>query len=218
MTATCPVCGCEQSEGLLCHRETTKLEYELAEVTSVVEELNTTLAKQARMEVGGRGGPARERWAYSPGASLAADYLVNTLTTWARDVAGEDYTVNPRQHPAISAAHILLCHIPAIRRHDEVKELHEEVIATVAQARAAGDRPANRTIIFVGPCPEARPEGGICDGEVYAFIPTEDERPARMECRTNKEHRWSSIQWMRTGKRILDRIEERKQEKKRGAA
>lgn len=214
VNAVCPSCGCKQTASLLCHRETSKLEYELAEVTSIVDELHTTLAKQARMETGGKGGPARERWAYSPGASLAGDYLVNTLTTWARDVAGEDYTVNPRRHPAIAAAHILLSHIPDVRKHAEVKELVDQVLATIEQARAAGDRPANRTIIFVGPCPEARPEGGICDGEVYAFIPTEDDRPGRMECRTNKVHKWDAVQWTRTGKRILDRIEERK----RGAA
>jgi hypothetical protein len=63
------------------------------------------------------------------------------------------------------------------------------------------DTAANRTIIEVGPCPQ---DG--CTSMVYAYIPTEDARPARMECRQNPTHRWDTTQWLRTGKRILDRI------------
>jgi hypothetical protein len=204
------VCECEQAEGLLCHADTLALEIQLGDVSAVVEELNVTLAKMDRMGGGGSPGLARERWAYSPGASLAADYLVNTLTTWARDVVGETYWVDPTRHPAISASFLLLSNIPEIRRHPEAKELHEEILATVAQARAAADRPANRTIIFVGPCPELNDEGDYCDGEVYAYFPVEDSRPPKMECRTNKLHKWPAMQWLRAGKRILDRTEARK--------
>jgi hypothetical protein len=209
---TCPSCGCSQVEGLLCHAETVHIEIALGDVRAVIEDLNVTLSKMDKMGGGGAPGLARERWAYSPGASLAADYLVNTLTTWARDVAGEDFTVDPVRHPAISASFLLLSHIPEIRRHPEVKELHEEILATVAQARAAADRPANRTIIFVGPCPELGEDGGFCDGEVYAYFPIEDSRPPKMECRTNGQHKWMAMQWLRAGKRILDRAEVRKQQ------
>lgn len=214
--STCPVCPRRQDEGLLCHSCTTLLEKELGEVPALVAELNTTLAKQGRDQPTGKGGLASERIGYHPGASLAADYLGNTLTTWARDLAPElwnpDEPTSPNE-PLTSSAAILLDHITEIRRHSAVAELHDEIISAIAQARSTIDRPANRTIIFVGPCPETSADGGTCDGEVYAYIPTEDDRPSRMECRTKTEHKWTTIQWMRTGKRILDRIEQRKREK-----
>lgn len=216
MSAVCPVCERQQDAGLLCSACCDVLERELGDVAAIVGELDVTLSKQARMELGGVAGLARERWAYHAGASLAADYLVNTLTTWARDVAGEGVGKADR-HPAISASFVLLSNIDAIRRHPEVKELHDEIVATVEQARSAADRPANRTTIFVGPCPEQNEEGSYCDGEVYAYFPTEDSRPPRMECRTNRIHNWGAVQWTRAGKRILDRAEARKREAK-GAA
>jgi hypothetical protein len=112
--------------------------------------------------------------------------------------------------PAAQSAAALLVLIDAIRRHPAVNELVDEIADAVQQARRAVDRPANRTIIFVGPCPELNAAGEHCDGEVYAFIPTEDDRPSRMECRTDRAHKWTSIQWLRTGKKILDRIAQRK--------
>ncbi len=217
MTATCPVCRAEQAEGLLCHEDTSRLERELGDVAAIVAELDVTLSKQARIGNAGPSGLARERTPINVGAMTVADDLQNTLTTWARDVGTGHLSTPYPPRPVVHAAFALLRRIPEIRRHPAVVELFDEVTDAIAQARRAVDRPGNRTIIFVGPCPEARPEGGICDGEVYAFIPIEDDRPSRLECRTSKEHKWSAVQWLRAGKRILDRIEERKREK-RGAA
>ncbi len=232
MTATCPVCQCEQAEGLLCHADTSHLERELGDVAAIVAELDVTLSRQDRIPSSSGGGESDKaksedsglaplKHTRSPvnwGASTVADDLQNTLTTWARDVwAVPDVRYVPEKGTTAMAARTLLMHIDHIRRHPAVVELFDEVTDAIAQARRAVDRPGNRTIIFVGPCPETRPEGGICDGEVYAFIPTEDDRPSRLECRTSKEHKWSAVQWLRAGKRILDRIEERKREK-RGAA
>jgi hypothetical protein len=152
VTATCPVCGRPQSEGLMCHACCSTIEMELHDVPAVVAELDVTLAKLARME-GGKAGLASERSGYHTGASLAADYLQNTLTTWARDIAGDHWVADP-EHPTVIAAHALLSEIPAIRRHPAAAELHDEIISAVRQARATTDRPANRTLFHVGPCPE----------------------------------------------------------------
>ncbi len=195
-----------------------RLERELGDVAAIVAELDVTLSKQARIANAGPVGLARERTPINVGAMTVADDLQNTLTTWARNVVGHgNYTSATWLPPSVTASWALMASIDAIRRHPAVVELFDEVTDAIAQARRAVDRPGNRTIIFVGPCPEARPEGGICDGEVYAFIPTEDDRPSRLECRTSKEHKWTAVQWLRAGKRILDRIEERKREK-RGVA
>jgi hypothetical protein len=127
----------------------------------------------------------------------------------------ETYDNVPVSPPAVQGAAQLLSTIDAVRRHSAVNEMVDQITDAITQARRTVDRPGNRTIIFVGPCPELNAEGGNCDGEVHAYIPTEEDRPSRMECRTNPLHKWTSIQWLRAGKRILDRIEERK---RRGAA
>lgn len=221
MTAACPVCNRRQDDGLMCHHCCTVLEYELGDpiqgVAAMVTELETTLARQGRGELGGKGGLANERNGYHSGASIAMGALNNTLTTWARDVTGEGWDPRHVANPTVTAAGILLDHINEIRRHPAASELHDQVTDSVRQARHAIDRAVNRTIIPVGPCPEQDEEGAYCPGEVFAFIPTEDDRPSRMECKADGSHKWTSIQWMRTGKRILDRIEQIKQQAKEAA-
>ena len=44
------------------------------------------------------------------------------------------------------------------------------------------DRPANRTTFHVGPCPELDHTGAQCLGEIRAYIPAEDHKPATLEC------------------------------------
>lgn len=237
MSAVCPVCTAPQNEGLLCVTCTDRLSYKLADIPALVDELDCTISKQTRMELSGKSGLAHERNAMHGDASLAADYLQNTITTWARDVVGEwdpldaviyrnrdtlltgpycthcghdtcgilrvtEPLVRP---PTVIAAHSLLSDMPKIRRHPAVDELLDQIESAVQQAWVAVDRAANRTRFPVGPCPERNEDGDYCPGHVVAFIPTEDARPPRMECRTNPDHRWTSVQWMRTGKRILDR-------------
>jgi hypothetical protein len=193
---TCPACPRRQTHGLLCHYCTTRLEHELADVPGILRQLDITLAKQGRTNAPAPGGLAHERTGYHSGASLAADYLTNTLTTWARDLG--HWCACTGQHPAATAAHYLAHHIDDVRKHDAAAELHDQAIATIDQARAAADTPANRTIVPVGPCPD-------CDGTIHAYFPI-DDRPPRMECAQNPTaHRWDATQWLRAGRRILDK-------------
>lgn len=242
MSAVCPNCSRPQIEGLLCHGCTSTLEYELGDVAAIVAELDTTLAKQARIGGAGKGGLASERWSYSNAASLAADYLQNTLTTWVRDLTDDQWRPplgarvvrrNPEAHAAgpfhygscghdscavlrvhrrraalpvaVACSRKLLGEIPVIRRHGDSAAIFDEITSAIRQARNAADTPANRTTFHVGPCPELDEAGAYCPGQVYAFIPTEDDRPGRMQCRADAEHRWTSIQFYRAGKRIHER-------------
>jgi hypothetical protein len=200
VTGACPVCNRPHAHSLMCHHCTGTLERELHDVPAVTAELDTTLAKQSRLGPTG-GGLAHERIGYHEGASLAADYLTNTLTTWARDLGHNVACIG--EHAAVTAAAYLAHHIDDIRAHPAADELHDQLVDAVHQARREADAPANKTIIDVGPCPD-------CNGHVRAYIPT-DDRPARMECDTDPAHRWDTTQWLRAGRRILDRIHQRKQ-------
>jgi hypothetical protein len=174
VTATCPVCSAEQSEGLLCHEDTTRLERELGDVAAIVGELDITLSKQARIGVAGAPGLARERTPINVGAMQAADNLGNVLTTWARDVAPELWDRweprSTRHEPLTSSARILLSHVPAIRRHPAVVELVDEISDAIHQARRAVDRPADR--VYLGQCYVETPDPDgrqvTCLAELYA--------------------------------------------------
>ncbi|WP_372728959.1 hypothetical protein [Nocardioides sp.] len=168
MTASCPVCGCEQAESLLCHADTTALERELGDVAAIVADLDISLSKQARIGNAGQPGLARERTPINVGAMMAADVLGNTLTTWARDI-GEIRLLGYEDSSRFAAA-FLLNHVPEIRRHPAVVELVDEITDAIRQARRAVDRPADR--IFVGPCMAENPddEGRLvtCLEDLYA--------------------------------------------------
>jgi hypothetical protein len=162
-SATCPICDAPQVHGLTCHACTTRLEQEIGDVPAIVNELDVTLSRQARIGAGGKAGsPAHERWAYSPGASAALDDLTNTLTTWARDL---DPTADGKGHPASVAARVLLSRINDVRAHDAAAELDDEIREAIRQARRAVDRPADRQ--FVGPCLHDE-AGVVCEQDLYA--------------------------------------------------
>lgn len=165
MSAVCPACDRPQTQGLLCHGCTSTLEYELGDVPAVVAELEITLSRQSRVGSGGKGGLASEKTPIHSGAMLAADYLQNTLTTWARDVSGETFVPGVGVPPSHAAAMFLLMSVNDIRKHPAVAELVDEVCESVRQARRCVDRPADRQ--FVGPC-GAEVEGVTCTEDLYA--------------------------------------------------
>jgi len=168
VTATCPVCDAPQDQGLLCHTDTTRLERELGDVSSIVADLDITLSKQARIgNASGPGGLARERSPLNVGAMQVADDLQNTLTTWARDVTGERWIA---MLDTAGASRTLLSYIDAIRRHPAVEELVDEITDAIAQARRVVDRPADR--IYLGQCLAETPDDDdrmvTCLNEIWA--------------------------------------------------
>lgn len=91
MSSTCPVCGAEQTQGLLCHADTSRLERNLAAVAAIIEDLDISLSKQARIGMLGRSGLARERMPINLGAIDSRWVLTNVLTSWATDVSGGNW-------------------------------------------------------------------------------------------------------------------------------
>lgn len=167
---TCPVCQCEQAEGLLCHNDTTALERELGDVTAIVGELDVTISKQAKIgNASGPGGLARERTPVNWGAAAVLDDLTNTLTTWARDVLPK-WGLRAYGRPALVAARILLSEVDTIRRHPAVEALVDEITDAITQARRAVDRPADK--VYLGQCLMVTPDQDgrdvTCLEEVWA--------------------------------------------------
>jgi hypothetical protein len=193
MTTTCPACPRAQTHGLLCHHCTQQLDRDLRDVPTLVDELQTTLARQGRTTPTHHHGLAHERGGYHAGASQALATLERTLIVWSAALGTAAWY-------STTAAANLLAHLEELRSHADADKAHAEITGAITDARRTIDLNANRTVIQVGPCPE---EG--CTSMVYAYIPTEDTRPARMECRDNPTHRWEPMQWLRAGRRILHR-------------
>ncbi len=184
MTASCPVCQCEQAEGLLCHDDTSRLERELGDVAAIVAELDVTLSRQdrissssgasesdkARSEDSGLAPLKHTRSPVNWGASTVASDLQNTLTTWARDVGDRDDIWAANCNSSTAASWVLLGNIDHIRRHPAVAELFDEVTDAITQARRAVDRPADRE--YLSQCMVETPddEGRMvtCLAELYA--------------------------------------------------
>jgi hypothetical protein len=181
VTATCPICGAEQAEGLLCHACTTALERELGDVAAIVAELDISLSKQARIGNAGSPGLARERTPINVGTVDPRWILDNVLGTWARDIMGEpdarwSPAFVPSRSPAITASRVMLSNASLIRRHPAVTELVDEITDAIAQARRAVDRPADR--VYLGQCyvetPDPDGKQVTCLAELYAS-PTASE-------------------------------------------
>lgn len=164
---SCPLCQAEQSEGLLCHADTSRLERDLGDVASIVADLDITLSRQAKIGSGGKSGKggAHERFPIGMGAVDPRWVLENVLTTWIRDITGDTWRPALGTHPTQAAAAHLLIEIPAIRRHPAVEELVDEITDAIRLARRTVDRPAEQA--FVGPC-LAKFEDVTCTEDLYA--------------------------------------------------
>jgi hypothetical protein len=161
----CPVCSAQQDAGLLCANCTGKLEQALGDVRWIVTELDVTLSRQARIGVPGKGGLAREKNPVHLGAMRAADNLSNVLTIWARAI-----TANPVA-TMVHASHLLLLHVPEIRRHPDVDKLMHEILDAINQAKRAVDRPADR--VYLGQCLTAFEDNAddqMCMAEIWARV------------------------------------------------
>jgi hypothetical protein len=165
VSAVCPCCLRDQTQGLLCHGCTSTLERELADVPAIVAELDVSLSRQARIGNAGRGGLASEKDPWKQRVSIAAGALENVLTTWARDLSDEEWRPGIGAHPAHAAASYLLMSIDSIRKHPAADALHDEVTDAVRQARRDVDRPADRQ--YLGVCRHEF-EGVPCPEELWA--------------------------------------------------
>jgi hypothetical protein len=171
------------------------LERTLAEVPSLVEDLETTRARQSR--TGGRsigGGHSSERpLPWSEHAAEAAVLLRSTLVAWAQVVVEERGVGAPRDTLG-GVSGFLLRHVEWLRHHPDAAELVDEVRFAVRQARQAVDRAPDRW--YAGRCGhvdlEAQVEAIVMSGPPP--VPCAEELYVRegadtVQCRTcSTEH------------------------------
>ena len=143
---TCGACNGETGDGQhLCTRCTQLLEQDLAEVNSLWEDLQTTVAKldKGADSVGTSGGHAGSSEPVNLTASDRGQTLTEILTGWA-------YALGHPARDAIQASDVLFSQIREVRRQDWAPVLKEELHTAMSKCRAATDRAAER--VTLGRC------------------------------------------------------------------
>lgn len=141
MSATCPSCGCQQPEGLLCHDDTAAVETMLAAVPQLIDQLDIAIAKMARIgnaEKAGKGS-AHERLPLNWGIVAARDTLVIEAAFVGQDIVW-------------------------LRRHPQAGQMVSDLGRAVKDAYRAIDRARDRQ--YLGQC-LAQEDGAVCHAELW---------------------------------------------------
>lgn len=187
----------------------------------LASELQTTVTRQDKVTVTSGSKTSGEKpLAWNDRASDIHCDLWSTVNAWALAVSRQHE--DPRDPLAdvsqdlVPVTEWLLRNADTLRLHPEAGEAYRELTDAIQRAWAVIDRPGTRTRFFVGPCPETDEDDVACPGEVWAFIPTSEDKPAMLVCQNDEcGAAWNTTQWMRVGGRILQKIAE---QKRRGVA
>jgi hypothetical protein len=172
-TDGCGVCSSPTGDdGHLCKLHTDDLLRDLQAVPELVEELEVTVTRQARINAEKHGGRSAERpLPWNEHAAIVASDLNTTLNAWALDTSrlGEDerdLLVDHHYTDTKAVAGWLARNIRTLRQHPEAGQAHDELTNAVREARRAVDRPLER--VFAGPCGEPDEDDRECREDLYA--------------------------------------------------
>lgn len=202
MSSNC-ACGQPAPEAFLCKTCTERLRRALGDLPALIEDLDTTLARQGVIGAQGEGKPTKKDAQPLPqhiGASEVATYLRQTLV-WAIKYLTEARGIVelPADNPT-SMARWLLKYCDSIRLDPAGHDIAQAIHAVTTHIADVIDLPRERGRFKVGMCPDLP-----CPGEVWVHLPAEDlGEAATMMCRCCG-HVWPTWEWNNTGKRILKR-------------
>lgn len=153
---TCDACDTETHRPHLCDPCRTRLEYALAEVDATLEDLTTTLTRQAKTAPAGGGrGSGEKPLPYHHGASEAAAALRGILKDWCgytlENLANQGHRVAPPM-PATAQrlASFLLVHVGWLADQPEGADALREVRAALNECRRVTD--AAPEMVTLGEC------------------------------------------------------------------
>lgn len=209
-------------DAYLCRSHTRELDQELRNVDDLVKELDVTVTRQDRVTARQAGKSPEKPLVWNLHASEAASLLWTTVSAWALDVSKIDEDERDRladvgRYNTGEIALWLARNMSTLRQHPEAGLAFQQVTDAARDGRRAIDWPEISTRFKAGPCPElieSETEPGVtatgpCDGEVWAFIPTDPDKLAVLRCQAC-DAGWDTTQWLRVGRRMRARIEELK--------
>lgn len=214
-TAQCGVCTAPTADGIyLCKTHLEQLAGELRRVPDLADELDVTITRRDKLSPhADRKSTAESPLAWNEHAAQAAWELNATVNAWSLDASRideDDRDPLARIHHSETAelARWLRGNLSALKRHEEAGQAHDELSNAIHRAHRAVDYPNTRSRFEVGPCPQDI-NGEPCDGKVWAFIASSDDKVSFMRC-VDCETKWDSTQWLRVGPRIYRRKQQLK--------
>jgi hypothetical protein len=151
----CDLCGRPlPDQGYVCSKCAEVVGVDLARIVDLAPEVETTVAKLARVGTQLGGGSKERPLPFDAQAADRADALKNTLSTWARHVAESIGVQIPPKQPgelgAQLAARFLGERLNWIRHHQEAAECFGDLSRVARQLEAIVGRPPN--LRYRGPC------------------------------------------------------------------
>lgn len=167
-------CGRPADGYYLCRGCADELGAVLRSVAPLAAELETTVARQARIgqpvAVAVSGPPPLP---FHAGAAEAADVLRNTLTTWARELSDHmGHAIEATTDAELAGW--LRARLATVRAHPAAGELADELAHAIAHAWRAVDRAPGR--VYIGPC-----GADGCPLDLYGRA--DPDRPGRLDPR-----------------------------------
>jgi hypothetical protein len=172
--AECAACTRPCTDTTICQSCQDDLAVELRTVPWLVEQLEVTLTRQAR--VGERNGPrsAERPLVFHLNASIDLEALRDALTMWARAVAQQRQIRVDAARDPIALSRWMLRWMGAIATHTDAAELHGDITGMIRSARQTIDRPAERR--YIGPCDD-------CHSDLYVVDHGNGRLPDTVTCR-----------------------------------
>jgi len=197
------LCGRPVDGAFLCRSCSERLRRALGDLPALIADLDITLARQAVTGAHSEGKPTKKDSQPLPlhnDAAKVASNLRYVLATSVRYLTEQRGIVAlPADNPPAMARWLLLHHA-SIRLDPAGPDIASDIHGITAAIVDVIDLPKMRGRFKVGMCPD-----DPCPGEVWVHLPAEDlGEPATMVCRACG-HVWPTIEWSRTGKRILKR-------------
>ncbi len=158
-------CGRPAEGAFLCRWCGDELGHDLTGVGELAGELDTAVARLSRLgdtvAITHQGPPPIP---FDPGAAEAQAVLVNTLSTWCREVSDRTGHELPADDEG-QVAGWLRARMHIIRTHPAAAEIVDEITHAVRNGWRVVDRPPGKA--FVGPCGSETPQGP-CTVDLYA--------------------------------------------------
>lgn len=150
---TCDMCGAEVADlAHVCVRCTDRLRAALAAAPPLLTEVETTVARLARVSTPNGSRPTERPLPYNADAAGHRDTLAAVLTSWALLVADErglPHAGGPADH-----ARFLTASLEWLRHHPAGGDAVHEIRTAVHAVRAAVDLPPD--LVYAGPCDACR--------------------------------------------------------------
>jgi hypothetical protein len=159
-------------DAYLCKIYTDDLTRELHTVPALVQELEVTVTRQARITAEKHGGRSAERpLPWNEHAATAASDLSTTINAWALDTSrlGEDERDPLAEHRYTDTAAVaawLARNLRTLRQHEEAGQAHDELTNAIREARRAVDRPLDQEVY--GQCLAELEDDTTCREYLYA--------------------------------------------------